>query len=59
VLETRQWAPRSEPQRTCKLGSGPSTLTREALEEIGRRGKWDKGAELAAMEDDMPALELQ
>lgn len=55
----RQWTPRPEPQRTRKLGSGPRTLTGEALEEIGRRGKWDKKAELAAMEDDVAALELQ
>lgn len=48
VLETRQVAPRSEPQRIRKSGSGPSTLTREAPEETGGRGKWDKKAELPA-----------
>lgn len=42
-----------------EVGSGPRTLTREALEGIGWRGNWDKGAELAAMEDDVAALELQ
>lgn len=51
--------PRSEPQRTRKLGSSPSTRTREALEEIGRKGNWDKRAELAATEGDVAASESQ
>lgn len=47
--------PGSEPQRTRKLGSGPRTLTRQALEEIGRKGNWDKRTELAATEGDVAA----
>ena len=59
VLEMRQWTPRSEPQRTRKLASGLSTPTREALEETGQLGNWDRRARLAAIVDGMAASELQ
>lgn len=59
AMEMRQWAPRSEPQRTRKLGSGLSTPTREALEETGQLGNWDRRTRFAAIVDGVAASELQ